>query len=603
MPIIEYENGQVDYQPPGIQRAYPVWSFPPIIRDAVNELSLNVQVPVESAAHAALGVVSLVCQNFVNVQCPPYDPASVALFLMTVSKSSGGKSLAELRFRREIVAFERKQEEAVNTSMSDYRAEMKIWEDDGRRLAKEYIKAKPGSADAEGIRAQRLQHEKARPVKPKKREMRFEEMSPPGLRDALVENHAVGILSPDAGHALNGMTFSQPATLSGYWSGEDRPVGLASGNRRPVEPRLTIAVQTQEDQFETFMKSRRGSDAFGTGLLGRFLVAFPKIVDWPGQSTQIEERPEPKLDFFNQRVADILNQTFPAPCDRLTLKLSDDAKRYWAWFKDAVHNELICGNFSEAMKSFFRKVGQHATRFAALFHSFDGKGGDISAEAMKGAIAVCEWYVWEYIRVFTPYAPSPQQQSEEITQSLLQWLQKATAEPLRYPKLTPGRYTTGDLARYSSIRGNPEALEVAINKLHWHGHIAVQDGPKGGRIIFYPPDKAPPQPSNLNNYRVQGPSTQSNINAPLNDASTTAAKNSISPDQQSIFNNISANGSNFGGGVPENINSTDLGNRIANMDFNSFDSEEMRAVKREIDKSAAEMGIGPVTVSVRLCQG
>jgi len=46
MPIIEYENGQVDYQPPGIQGAYPVWSFPPIIRDAVNELSLNVQVPM-----------------------------------------------------------------------------------------------------------------------------------------------------------------------------------------------------------------------------------------------------------------------------------------------------------------------------------------------------------------------------------------------------------------------------------------------------------------------------------------------------------------------------------------------------------------------------
>jgi len=577
MPIIEYENGQVDYQPPGIQGAYPVWSFPPIIRDAVNELSLNVQVPVESAAHAALGVVSLVCQNFVNVQCPPYDPASVALFLMTVSKSSGGKSLAELRFRREIVAFERKQEEAVNTSMSDYRAEMKIWEDDGRRLAKEYIKAKPGSADAEGIRAQRLQHEKARPVKPKKREMRFEEMSPPGLRDALVENHAVGILSPDAGHALNGMTFSQPATLSGYWSGEDRPVGLASGNRRPVEPRLTIAVQTQEDQFETFMKSRRGSDAFGTGLLGRFLVAFPKIVDWPGQSTQIEERPEPKLDFFNQRVADILNQTFPAPCDRLTLKLSDDAKRYWAWFKDAVHNELICGNFSEAMKSFFRKVGQHATRFAALFHSFDGKGGDISAEAMKGAIAVCEWYVWEYIRVFTPYAPSPQQKGDKAA-LLLQWIQYAMAEPWRYPKLTPGRYTKRDLRIYSNIRDDLEALEIAIDSLRWMGDIAVRPGPKGGDIIYYPARTAPP----LDEFNHSS-SGQTMQQKPSNDISENKG-NWISQGQQ----------------PPQGV---DGSAQTISKDYIELDPEALLWVKQGLEKMAMEAGLGTVDISINQRRG
>lgn len=493
MPILEYQNGQVAYVPSAFQFPYPVRSLPARVGDAVSELSTIFRLPVELAAHAALGTISLVGQQFVNVQCSPYDPASVSLFLMAVSNSSGGKSIVEQRFLRAVVAFERRQEEATEAAMSDYRAGMKIWEDDGRRLASEYRDTERGSVKANHIRAQRRQHERDRPVEPQKWELRYADMSPAGLRDALIANRAVGILSPDAGPVLNGATFSQPAMLSGYWSGEDRPVGLASGNRRPVEPRLTISLMTQEDPFAAFMKSR-GSNAFGTGLLGRFLIACPKIIESPGQSTQIEESPEPKLELFNQRVTDILNQTLPASRERLTLKLSEDAKRYWNEFKRWVHDELICGHLSDDMKSCFRRIGQQATRLAALFHYFDGAEGDISPDAMKGAIALCEWYAFEFIRMFTPYAPSQQQQDEEVAEKLLQWLKEAIAEPWRYPKLKPGRYAERDLRNYSSIRGNPLALERAINILNLRGYITVLDGPKGGRVVCYPAAQGYPYP-------------------------------------------------------------------------------------------------------------
>lgn len=485
MPIIEYQNSSVAYQSPTVQGAYPVSSFPASIGQAVLETSTNLRLPVELAAQAALGVVSLVCQHFVNVQCPSYDPAPVSIFLIGISNTSGGKSAAMRGFLRGVMAFERKQEVEIEVAMTDYRARMKIWEDDGRRLAKEYREAAPESVGAATIRAQRRKHEIDCPVKPQKWELRYEEVSPQGLRDALITNHAVGIVSPDAGSTLLGMTFSQPPMLSGYWSGEDRPVGLAGGSRRPVDPRFTISVMTQEDWFASYMKSR-GVDAFGAGLLGRSLVAFPKTIEWCGQSTQIEDLPEPKLDLFNQRVLDILNQPFLAPDARITLRLSGESKCYWKWFKDAVHNELICGNYSENMKSFFRKIGQQAARIAALFHYFDGASGDIPAATMKGAISVCEWYLWEYIRIFTPYAPSQQQQDAEAAQKLLQWLQEATAESWRYPKLTLGQYTERELNNYSAIRKNPMALSAAINTLHRQGQILVMRGKNGGRIIVYP---------------------------------------------------------------------------------------------------------------------
>jgi hypothetical protein len=591
LPIREYQNGAVAYQLPVAQSFYPVWAFPACIGDAVLEVSSNLRVPVELAAHAALGVVSLVCQHFVNVQCPSYDPASVSLFLMAISKSSGGKSVIQDRFQRAVVAFERTQQEENAVAMTNYRAEMKIWEDDGRQLAKEYREVKQESVRAADIRAQRLQHEKNCPVKPKKWEIRYAGVTPQGLRDALVENHAIGILSPEGDPAINGVTFSQPAILSGYWSGEDRPIGLVSGNRRPVEPRLTISVMAQEDQFALYMKSR-GSGAFGTGLLGRFLVAFPQTFDLPGESTRTEDLPEPKLDLFYQRVADVLNQTLPR--ERLTLKLSDDAKHYWKLFKERVHDELICGNYSEDMKSFFRKSGQQAGRLAALFHYFDGATGDISPEAMKGAIAVCEWYLWECICIFTPYAPSQQQQDAEAAQKLLQWLQDATANPWRYPKLTLNRYTERDLRNYSSVRGNLQALEGAINMLHGQGDIAVQIGRKGGRVIYYPPWAAPiPVP---NNYSF---SWQPNSNAPLNNAFITAAQNPTFPVQPMPSHNVAGNNGNLRQSVQEASCSVDAPNLPADQEDMEFDSEQMRAVKRDLENSAMEAGIGPINGLVR----
>ena len=495
MPIFEYQNGDAFYQSPQFQGPLPVWLMPNSFGNSIQEVSQNLKLPVELCAQAALSTVSLVCQFFINVQCPSFDPAPPTLFLLSVSNSSGGKSILEQRFLRAVKVFERKHEEEIEVAKTDYRAEMKIWEDDGRQLSKEYREVKQGSVEAVQIRAQRLQHEKERPVEPKKLEFRYAEMSPEGLRDALVANHAAGIFSPDAGPTLLGKTFSHPAMLSGYWSGEDRPVGLAGGNRRPIMPHLTISLMTQEDRFAAYMKTR-GSEAFGTGLLARMLVVFPISVDRQGETTEIEDMPEPKLDLFNQRVGDILNQTMPAPHDRLTLKLSDEAKCYWKWFKDSVHNDLICSDFSDDLKSFFRKIGQQATRLAALFHYFDGASGDISPEAMKGAIALCEWYLWEYIRVFKPYAPSQQQKDENAAQKLLQWIKDVHAEPLRYQKLTWGQYSERDCRNYSNVR-DPQELANAINMLVCQGHIAVREGPKGGRIIYYPYWTAPAVPSHF----------------------------------------------------------------------------------------------------------
>lgn len=485
MPIIEPPYGQAFYQQPYAQGPFPVDACPSIIADAAREASWKLKASIAMAVQAALGAVSLISQNYINVLCPGYEPASVSLFLLTISNSSGGKSLMERCFLRAVSALERRQDEEFDALMVTFQAEMKIWLDDERQLAKEYRAAERGSDEAERLRGERLLHEQHRPIKPSIRVFRMAATNPQGLRDTLITNGAIGIFSADGGPTLNGETFSLPAVLCDYWSGEERATGLVSGMRRPVEPRLTISVMTQEDQFSEYMRNR-GSNAFGTGLLARCLPAFAPVIDISGTSTEVGDVPEPKLDLFNERMRQILSQAVPSPRRRETLKLSEEAKAYWKWFKDAVNNDIFNGNYADNIKYFFMKLAQLASRIAALFHYVEGEGGDISGKAMKAAIVLCEWYVFEYDKVFAQYAPTQQQKDEVAMQKLLNWLQEAVANPMRYPKLTAGRYTERDLRNYSSIRNDPEQLGRAINMLYQRGYISTYQGRNGGSVIVYP---------------------------------------------------------------------------------------------------------------------
>lgn len=248
------------------------------------------------------------------------------------------------------------------------------------------------------------------------------------------------------------------------------------------------------------------------------------------------------------------------------------------------------------MKSFFRKIGQQASRLAALFHYFSGETGDISPEAMDAAITVCEWYVLECIRVFMRYT-QPEPQRMDAAQSLLQWLQEATAEPWRYPKLTPHRYTERDLRNYSCIRNDPLGLEIAINSLHSQGQISVETGPKGGRIIYFPYWKAPASCPVSAAFPDQAAPPV--FGQPVNAAPVSAAPNPWLHAHQMRANNIDNQTNDLRKEVSASVASEDQPDVEGHYGGIELDTDEIRAVKRQIQQSAIEAGLGNVTLSMK----
>lgn len=390
MPVIVPET-DVRYEFPGWpdHLPYPLEAFPPIMRHAIREVSDCLEAPVPLAASAALGAVSLASQNFVNVQCPGYEPSSCALFLWTISESSAGKSEVERRFLRAILQFEEDERKAVEAEKSDFEADLKCWHDDDRELEKRYRKAKSAD-DKEALKLQRRQHAKAKPLERRARILRYTEMTPQQITEALDQFGAVGIMCADAGDVVKLETFRQTTLLNGLWSGESRRVGRVGGDRTTEAPRLTISMFLQESEFQDFIR-QRGRAAVGNGLWARFLIAQP--MSFQGSGSGVDD--EHFLNQFNARIASILQQTVPASAKRETLVLSKDAKRYWTCYRDGMKKAAGDLRRTAAEKKFLLKLAQQASRIAALFHYFSRdaaaeciSSGSLSAAAAEATVAL-----------------------------------------------------------------------------------------------------------------------------------------------------------------------------------------------------------------------
>lgn len=62
------------------KNTFPIDALPNIIKDAINEVHKNTQAPIPLIAVSALGVMSLACQNQINVLRYNNDSMPVSLF-------------------------------------------------------------------------------------------------------------------------------------------------------------------------------------------------------------------------------------------------------------------------------------------------------------------------------------------------------------------------------------------------------------------------------------------------------------------------------------------------------------------------------------------
>lgn len=271
-------------------------------------------------------------------------------------------------------------------------------------------------------------------------------------------NNYASLWSEEADLILNGRAAGKLALLNKLRDGETIYVDRRSGSFKLCNTRLTIALMIQSDLFQKFLE-KRGEAARSVGFLARCLVCFPPTT----QGTRFEYHTSQSWEhvpIFNNRVTELLTENFEATKQpdfkRLVLKFTSEAEVYWIEVFNKIEMEINPNYWLHDFGDYASKAMDNISRVAAIFHKFEGLEGDISLDTLKRAVQICEWYAYEFVRIFTKDSgiPPEVQDANEMEEFLRNFSQRHRACVIRKNLITqygPNQLRTNKVRRQAAL--------------------------------------------------------------------------------------------------------------------------------------------------------
>ncbi len=339
---------------------FPLSSLPPLIRDAVIEAQQITQAPLGLVAASALGAVSLVCQNLIDVCRLNTLRGPVSLFFLTLAESGERKTAVDKLLMKPLY----QQEMQL---YSRYKSELAVWKNK-EELLKAQKKAllsklnkelRKGADESETLRQlEVLQKNSAE--EPVRYKFIFNDATTAAIKNQLCGKwRSVGIMSDEAGIIFDGYTLSELPFINKMWDGSVLSVDRKNEPEQMIEnARMTLSLMVQPGLFDRYME-RKGSVARDSGFLARCLISKPA-------TTQGKR-------FINGAVI---------PGGSLT----------------AFHERLM-----ELARGSIEKSSE-----------------DVSADIMTSAVVISSWYTDEYKKLFA--LPDESELQQKDAEELFDWL-------------------------------------------------------------------------------------------------------------------------------------------------------------------------------------
>lgn len=477
---------------------FPTDNLPPLIKNAVQEMQSNTQFPLPLIVSSALGAISLACQNSIDVQPPIGSTSPCSLFMLLIADSGEGKTPADHYFTQPIRDFEDSEAKKSEHALSEEKAyrstwaiELKVIEAAIKKNRKKSLAAdKPEQVDPLNVEFENLQqklqaHLSKEPRPQRNYKLIFNNTTPAKIALDLYENWpSACLISDEAGSLFRGEAMKDLGLLNQLWDGTSLSVDRVSSPSFKVrDARLTISLMVQGQILTNYLKGR-GKEAREIGFIARCLVASPSSTKG---SRVVNSQPQlwNNLTAFQQRITAILAQDkLEADQGRQTrriLAFSQEAKNHWIAFRNNIEFDLNAGRYLAEVDDGASKMATNLARMAALFHFFEGRDGEISAETLDAARSVCAWYMHEFKRLFkkNPEIPIEVSDANDLTQSLLRWCQN-------HPGTTA--IQKSHVAQYgpSQLRRDRHRRETALNALVWQNKIRIQRQGKTQWVEFNP---------------------------------------------------------------------------------------------------------------------
>ncbi|QLI80847.1 DUF3987 domain-containing protein [Chitinibacter fontanus] len=433
----DHNQGGMPVIPSPIQSIPPIHFLPSLAQHAIWEAEKNLKVPAALPFASALSTMTLSCQHLINVQRLNGLVGPVTQYNITIGESGERKTATDDAFMKPIKTLEAEADTTYQNQWKNYKHELDLWQSDYKYIKKQLNKNSLSDEEKLQVKKSLNDHVALEPKKPALFRILYSDVTNAALIPLMQENWAsAALMSNEADDILNGSAMRSFSKINTLWDGGDITVdrkGEPSTQLRGA--RLSLSLLLQPTILHKFI-AKRGEEAKGSGLLARFNICHPTST----QGTRLIENPNQSWEHmpkFHERVKELLKlseSAGPNSANRITLRFSPEAEQFWINEYNAFENAVNIGAPLAQCKEHAAKAADKIARFAAVFHYFEGKEGDIDLASIRAASAVIRWYENEYIRIFVPPPQLPQEVSDANV--LLAWLrcgsQNGTMNGWRY---------------------------------------------------------------------------------------------------------------------------------------------------------------------------
>ncbi|HBX6008383.1 TPA: YfjI family protein [Klebsiella pneumoniae] len=382
-------------------REFPIHVFPARVGHAIYEVVQHTQAPLPMVAAEILGVISLACQNRIDVCRLNNLRGPTSLFIVTIAESGERKSTVSKLLMKPIYQLEEQLFELYKQEITKWQYNVRIFKAEEKALMSKLKSEIRGGKDPTITRRSLSMLQDSYPVEPVRYKLTFNDTTTAAIKEYLCGDwRSIGILSDEAGTIFNGYALNELPFVNKMWDGATYSVERKNAPERLIKnARLTLSLQVQPVVINRYIE-RKGDVAKGIGFFARTLISRPFSTQGYRQITNPVVSSE-HLPLFHERLMEIVNESIANKDERNCLHFSPDAGQKWIAFYNEVETEMQLIGFLSDFKDYASKVAENMARISALLHYFNGDEGDISLTAVDAAIEISSWYVNEYIKLFS----------------------------------------------------------------------------------------------------------------------------------------------------------------------------------------------------------
>lgn len=451
---------------------FPLGALPPVMQNAVIEISNKTCTAVAQVAGLMLAIVALCCQGHLAVLLPLGNVSPLSLFTIISAISGERKSTVYnllMTGLKEFLDFHHHRLRKLNEGLD---IERTIWRTECRALEKKLSAAVQKGIDTELIKEQLRIIYLSQPVEPPVPKLIYSDTTMEALLYKLFHGwSSAGLQSSEGGLIFSSRASQDLAVLNVLWDGGELEVDRRNGDSFILrDARLSMSVMIQQGRLQAFVE-KGGGYARDIGFLARCLISAPTSTIG---SRFLEEnlQPTPYTEKFNNKMRDLLRTHLSddglLQKERTILEFQPDAASEWRRFYNYIENQLGPGRYFSDVRDAASKIAENVARLAAIFHAAEGRpSSKIELVTTNAACEIGQWYLHQ----FKSLLGEPRQLSQEFTDARLleSWLLDKCQVPPGFQAVRKNVVRTFGPNRLREKK----ALDMAVGQLCREGRIRL----------------------------------------------------------------------------------------------------------------------------------